>query len=282
MANWLQLLRFSGCLPLECTSPLKTNASVGYSVQLGRKTINRDETRAWWFQTHFNLDRWWSSIQSFFFGRSFGVVKIKQFIKHHCFWKGFLWWCHRHGGWATARPTHPSVTPRQEYNRMSDSFRVTAKCADGYHGKAKARFLQQKLKQFGRSKLFICLRHLGQVQMCSKPETPYELSGCKPIVCVAPKEIETYSYLGVQKGRLNASSIACRFCVNLTACLVDEKISTVYSSKWQWSRRWLTSLFVSFASHPQASRHTHTQFSYILQKACTVGYIYIIYSKQKL
>lgn len=79
----------SGCLPLECTSPLKTNASVGYTVQ--------------------------------------------------------------------------------EYNRMSDSFRVTAKCADGYHGKAK-------------------------VQMCSKPETPYELSGCKPIICVAPKEIETYSY----------------------------------------------------------------------------------------
>ena len=44
----------------------------------------------------------------------------------------------------------------------------------------------------------------GQVKMCSKPETPYELSGCKPIVCAAPKEIETYSYLGVKKGGTQA------------------------------------------------------------------------------
>ncbi len=36
---------FSGCLPLECTSPLKTPAAIGYTVQLGRKTINRDQTR---------------------------------------------------------------------------------------------------------------------------------------------------------------------------------------------------------------------------------------------
>lgn len=237
MAKWLQLLSFSGCLPLECTSPLKTNASVGYTVQLGTKTISRDKTRAWWFQANFNLKRWWSSMQSFFC-RCFGVVEIKQFIKYHSnitasergsFMVGIF---RPRIRWMGIQPWKP----RQEYNRMSDSFRVTAKCADGYHGKAKARFLQQKnwsswrwkfLEWFGRSKFLIYLCHLGQVQMCSKPETPYELSGCKPIICVAPKEIETYSYLAVKKGRWNASSIACRCCVNLTACLVWKDIYSI-------------------------------------------------------
>ena len=171
-------------------------------------------------------------LQMFLGCRNKTVYQIS--FKYHSFWKGFF-----HGCYISDTDTvdgHPTVTPRQEYNRMSDSFRVTAKCADGYHGKAKARFLQQKnssswwwnfLERFGRSKFLIYLCHLGQVQMCSKPETPYELSGCKPIICVAPKEIETYSYLGVKKGRWNASSIACWCCVNLTACLVWKNIYSI-------------------------------------------------------
>lgn len=92
----------SGCLPLECTSPLNTTAALGYVVQ--------------------------------------------------------------------------------EISRTSDSFHVTAKCAEGYIGKAK-------------------------VDMCTKPDTAYKLSGCRPMVCVAPKEIETYSY-DLTEGSLEVPSFS--------------------------------------------------------------------------
>ncbi|CAK9066410.1 unnamed protein product, partial [Durusdinium trenchii] len=56
-----------------------------------------------------------------------------------------------------------------EKSLFSNSFDVQASCAEGYTGHPK-------------------------VEICNEPDKPYGLSGCRPKVCVPPKEIEAYSY----------------------------------------------------------------------------------------
>lgn len=60
--------------------------------------------------------------------------------------------------------------PRHEKSLFSNSFDVQASCAEGYTGHPK-------------------------VEICNEPDKPYGLSGCRPKVCVPPKEIEAYSSL---------------------------------------------------------------------------------------
>ena len=237
MAKWLQLLLFSGCLPLECTSPLKTNASVGYTVQLGTKTISRDKTRAWWVQANFNLERWWSSMQSFFC-RCFWVVEIKQFIKYHSNitasergsfmvaifrtrirWMGIQPW--RQGKNTTGCQIASEWLPNAQMDTMAKPRHVF--CNKKTQAVGGEIFLSGLGDQsswstsatLGRYRCVASLRHLMNSLVASR------------LFAWHQREIETYSYLGVKKGRWNASSIACWCCVNLTACLVWKNIYSI-------------------------------------------------------
>ncbi|CAE7515534.1 PNC1, partial [Symbiodinium microadriaticum] len=73
-----------------------------------------------------------------------------------------------------------------EGSRQTNHFEVTARCAQGYKGHAK-------------------------VEMCAEDQTPYILSGCEPMKCVEPREVEMTSYdLSVHSLELPSFSVSAR------------------------------------------------------------------------